>query len=204
MTAKTIMTSDLVVVKPTDKVSDALTLMHEHNLHDLPVVDEQGSFVGMFGRRRFMQALLPMAAQDKYGLSDLSFLPDREKNLNKHLKRVGDDPVSKYLEKKKYLTFCKPSTPFPKLLQMLCESSTSMPVVVVKGKEKKLVGMVSTWDVLDKLAMAFYSEGKQETEDTSETEGTQESEDAPNAKASLDETQDSLSSSGTEEIPDAR
>ena len=162
MTAKTIMTSDLVVVKSTDTVSGALTLMHEHNIHDLPVVDEQGFFVGMFGRRRFVQALLPMAAQDKYGLSDLSFLPDKKKELNKHLKEVGDEPVSKYLEKKKYLNFCKPTTPFPKLLQMLCQSNSSMPVVVVKGKKRKVVGMVSTWDVLDKLAMAFYSEDKQE------------------------------------------
>ena len=170
MTAKSIMTSDLVVVKPTDKVSEALSLMHKHNLHDLPVVDEQGSFVGMFGRRRFVQSLLPMAAQDKYGLSDLSFLPDKEKELSKHLKRVGDDPVSKYLEKKKYLAFCKPSTPFPKLLQMLCESSSSMPVVVVKGKDKKVVGMVSSWDVLDKLAMAFYYEDTPETEGAPGTE----------------------------------
>ncbi len=187
MTAEIIMTSDLVVVKPTDKVSDALSLMHEHNLHDLPVVDDEGSFVGMFGRRRFVQALLPMAARDKYGLSDLSFLPDREKELNKHLKRVGDDPVSKYLEKKKYLTFCKPNTPFPKLLHMLCESSSSMPVVVIKGKEKKVVGMVSTWDVLDKLAMAFYFEDKQEPEDKRET------------KASSGETQDSPPSSDKED-----
>jgi hypothetical protein len=30
---------------------------------------------------------------------------------------------------------------------------TSLPVIVVKGRDKKLVGMVSAWDVLEKLVM---------------------------------------------------
>ena len=194
MTAKSIMTSDLVVVKPTDKVSDALTLMHKHNLHDLPVVDDEGAFVGMFGRHRFVQSLLPIVAQVKHGLSDLGFLPDDEKKLNKHLRKVGDDPVSKYLEKKKYLNFCKPNTSFPKLLQMLCDSNTSMPVVVVKGKHKKVVGMVSTWDVLDKLAMAYYEESKPESEVESESASKSEE-----SEASSDEAQDNTPSSDKEE-----
>ena len=105
MTAKNIMTTDLVVVKPTDKVSDALTLMHKHNLHDLPVVDNEGAFIGMFGRHRFVQSLLPIVAQGKYGLADLGFLPDDEKKLNKHLRKVGDDPVFQISGKEKISKF---------------------------------------------------------------------------------------------------
>ena len=59
-----------------------------------------------------------------------------------------------YLEKKKDLMFCKPSTTFPEVLELLDQSSdTSLPVIVLKGKRKKLVGMVSAWDVLEKLVI---------------------------------------------------
>ena len=59
-----------------------------------------------------------------------------------------------FLEKKKNLTFCKPSTSFPEVFELLDQSEdTSLPVIVVKGKRKKLVGMISSWDVLERLLM---------------------------------------------------
>jgi CBS domain-containing protein len=58
------------------------------------------------------------------------------------------------LEKKKNLTFCKPSTTFPEVMELLDKNpDSSLPVIVIKGKRKKLVGMVSAWDVLEKLVM---------------------------------------------------
>jgi hypothetical protein len=46
--------------------------------------------------------------------------------------------------------FCTPDTAFPEMLAMLnrCKDS-SLPVLVVEGDSKKLVGMVSPWDVLE-------------------------------------------------------
>lgn len=179
MTAKTIMTADPVVVLPTDKVSTALLLMHKHSIHELPVVDEEGAFVGLFGRIRFIEALLPLVTQGRHGLSDLSFLPDSEAKLIKHLEAVGEQPVSDFLEKKKNLTFCKPGTPFPKLLQLLSQSKTTLPVIVVKGKDKKVVGMVSTWDLLSKIAMSvFFAQEPEDTQDSPESDGEQEDQDA--------------------------
>jgi len=50
--------------------------------------------------------------------------------------------------------FCKPSTSFPEVLELLDQSSdTSLPVIIVKGKKKKVVGMVSAWDVVEKLLL---------------------------------------------------
>jgi len=39
------------------------------------------------------------------------------------------------------------------MLKLLYDNPTSLPVLVVKGKHKKLEGMVSSWDVLSKLAV---------------------------------------------------
>jgi len=161
MTAETIMSFRLEKLKPTDKVCDALRLMHTHQIRNLPVVDENDQFVGLFGIRRLIHLLLPKAAQMDFGLKELNFMPDEPGELYSRLEDIGQKPVAEFLEKKKNLVFCKPSTPFPEVLELLNQSTnTSLPVIVVKGKKNKLVGMVSAWDVLEKLVInVFTAEG---------------------------------------------
>ncbi|MBL3601351.1 MAG: CBS domain-containing protein [gamma proteobacterium endosymbiont of Lamellibrachia anaximandri] len=152
MTAESIMSFRLVKLKPTDKVCDALRVMHAQQIRNLPVVDENDQFVGLFGIRRLTRLLLPKAAQMNLGLQDLSFMPDEMSEMAERIKEVSQRPVSDFLEKKKRLMFCKPSTGFPEVLELLDQSvDTSLPVIVLKGKKKKLVGMVSAWDVVEKL-----------------------------------------------------
>lgn len=152
MTAESIMSQRLVKLRPTDKVCDALRVMHEKQIRNLPVVDKNGQFVGLFGIRRLTRLLLPKAAQINLGLKDLSFLPDELGEMSERMKRVSQRPVSDFLEKKKHLVYCKASTSFPEVLKLLDRSSnTSLPVIVLKGKKKKLVGMVSAWDVMENL-----------------------------------------------------
>ncbi|MCU7852921.1 MAG: CBS domain-containing protein [Candidatus Thiodiazotropha sp. (ex Monitilora ramsayi)] len=151
-------------LSPTDKVCDALQIMHTHQIRNLPVVDDEGQFIGLFGIRRIISLLLPKAAQIDFGLKDLSFMPDEVEALYKRLGDIGQKPVTDFLEKKKKLVFCKPSTPFPEVLELLEQNpDTSLPVIIVKGKKRKLVGMVSSWDVLDKLVMNMIS-GNQDGE----------------------------------------
>ena len=159
MTVENIMSQRLVKLAPTDRVCDALNVMHEKQIRNLPVVDEDGQFVGLFGIRPLVKILLPAAAKIKFGLKDLSFMPDELGELNQRLQEIAQKPVSDFLEKKKKLTFCKPSTSFPEVLELLDQSSdSSLPVIVVKGKRRKLVGMVSAWDVLEKLVMNTMAE----------------------------------------------
>jgi len=161
MTVKNIMSYRLVKLKPTDRVCDALNIMHEKQIRNLPVVDEDDQFIGLFGLRPLVKILLPEAAKIKFGLKDLSFMPDELSELYKRLQDIAHKPVSDFLEKKKKLTFCKPSTSFPEVLEMLDQSAdSSLPVIVVKGKHKKLVGMVSSWDVLEKIVMSTVAEDR--------------------------------------------
>jgi len=171
MTTESIMTRRPLTLRPSDKVSEALVKMHEHQVRNLPVVEEDGSFVGLFGIRRLSHLLLPKAAQlDRYSLADLSFLPDDLEALDERLHKIGNQPVSNFLEKKKKLNFCKPDTSFPELLELLDQSSdSSLPVIVVTGKKKKLVGIVSAWDVLDRLLIKIF-ERQIPTQDQQEQE----------------------------------
>lgn len=160
MTAETLMSTELLTLTPNVTVAEALQAMCDHKVHNIPVVDKNGSFVGLFSLRRIAQALLPMAAQmDEESLEvSMAFVTDSADAYLERLLKIGHKPISGLLEKKKKLRFCKPDTPIPRILQLLSENPTSLPVLVVTGKHKKVVGMVSTWDVLTKITASLFSE----------------------------------------------
>ncbi|NOQ78750.1 MAG: CBS domain-containing protein [Gammaproteobacteria bacterium] len=155
MTATTIMSTNVVTLKPDDTIADALQLMCKHTVHNLPVLDNDGTFLGLFSLRRLSRELLPKAAKldESSLLMHINFMPDDTDELLKRLTKLGHKPVSSLLEKAGKLRLCHPDTTLPELLQLLFESPTSLPVVVVEGKKKKLAGMVSNWDVLTKLTV---------------------------------------------------
>jgi CBS domain-containing protein len=157
MTVETIMSRQPVTISPDTTVARAVLEMNRHQIHNIPVIDAAGSFVGLFSLRRLAHALLPMAAQldeETFHL-DIGFLSDTSDEFIRRLQSLGRQPVSQLLEKKKKLRFCKPSTTIPRLLQLLSENPASLPVVVVEGKQKRVVGMVSAWDVLNKIALTL-------------------------------------------------
>ena len=160
MTAQTIMNADVVTVSTRETVADALLAMSRHRVHNIPVVDEEGAFVGLASLRRLTHELLPTAARvDPDALRfDIGFLGDQSDEYLQRLRDIGKRPVCDLLEKKKKLRFCSPSTPIPKLLQLLSENPTSLPVVVLEGKKRRVVGMVSYWDVLTKIAVTILTD----------------------------------------------
>ncbi len=167
MTVKTIMSSELVTITPDVTVADALLLMSRRQVHNVPVVDKNENFVGLFSLRRLAHDLLPTAARmdEESFHMEIAFLSDDSDEVLMRLHKLGRKPVSALLEKKKKLRFCRPDTPIPRMLQLLTENPTSLPVVVVEGKRQKVVGMVSTWDVLTKVAVKLVQESPPEEPD---------------------------------------
>ena len=160
MTITTIMSTDVVTIRPDDTITTALKLMCTHSVHNLPVLDKDNTFVGLFSLRRLSRELLPKAAKldENSLLMHINFMSDSTDDVLKRLHKLGREPVSHLLEKSNKLRICNPNTSLPEILQLLFESPTSLPVVVVEGKKKKLVGMVSNWDVLTKLTVNLLGE----------------------------------------------
>jgi acetoin utilization protein AcuB len=162
------MTYRVITLRPSDRVVDALRLMHQHHIRNLPVVDAEGSFIGLFGVRRLSRLLLPIAARDldRYSISDLAFLPDETDQITKRWREIASRPVSDFLEKEKKLLFCSPDTSFPQLLELLQQSKdSSLPVIVVEGSTRKLAGMVSAWDLIEGFLIKLLA-GRQATNAT--------------------------------------
>ena len=159
MTVNSIMTREIMTLHPAEKVSEGLRKMHEQHVRTLAVVSGDNEFVGLFGVRQVVHLLLPKAAQDEFGLKDLSFMPDDLGELYDRLREVGDKPVADFLEPREDLLICDPSTSLPEVLVLLHLSfNSSLPVLVVDDDSNRLVGMVSAWDVLEKLVMNVFND----------------------------------------------
>ncbi len=158
MTVNTIMSRQIRMLGASDTVRKGLEMMHELRVRNLAVIDDNGRFLGLFGIRQVVHLLMPKAAQIEGGLTDLSFMPDDYGEMHDRVLEVGDRPVAEFLEPRENLLICEPGTPIPEVLELLHQSfHTSLPVLVLDDDENALVGMVSGWDVLEKLVINVFN-----------------------------------------------
>lgn len=143
MTAAMIMLPDPTVLKPTDLISTAARCIMEHRYRSVPVVDEDGCYMGMFGVNCLLRQVLPKAAIMEDGLENVSFIHETLADLHERLREVEDEPVTVCMNTE--VETLPPDTPLIKTLLLLYRTKTSIPVV--ETGTCKLLGMISYWDV---------------------------------------------------------
>jgi CBS-domain-containing membrane protein len=134
-------------LKDTDSVADATHRMLLHRVSDLPVVDADGRFIGMFKLERLLAALLPAAALVGYGMPDLSFVADDLDALCKKMRALDSRPVGDFAEMPDQVVH--PDTPPLEMILQLYRGANNLPVV--DRDDGRLVGVVSARDVLGAL-----------------------------------------------------
>ncbi len=147
MSAEQLMSRDPVTAHADERVTDALIKMCGKHIHNLPVMDSDGKFLGLFGLRNLLRALLPKAAIISPALKSLDFLADNLKEVIESLQEVADQPVKNYLDRE-HLILCRTDEPIMEVIRKLYEAPTSLPVVLVESDGAHLVGMISYWDIL--------------------------------------------------------
>jgi acetoin utilization protein AcuB len=146
MTARTLMRSSLVKLRTTDTVVAAAQVLLQHHLRHLPVVDEQGRYVGTFGIYSVLQLTLPTAVLMREGLDNVAFITETAHDLAQRLRERGQELVSQWLSRDPVVY---PDTPTMKIVQMMLHGHTSVPVV--DRDSHRLEGMISSSDVLRTL-----------------------------------------------------
>jgi CBS domain-containing protein len=156
MTAEAIMTRNPVTSAPDTRLEDALALMRQHHLHNLPVVGADGKLLGVLGLSGLTRALLPVAAQlIGAGLLDLSYLPENLGELRERLEGLRGLKVADFLPSKDEMVVCKPDASVHELIYLMSHSSSRPGIVLVTGDAGELLGVVTDWDILNKLALRF-------------------------------------------------
>ncbi|RRS31296.1 MAG: hypothetical protein OI74_14610 [Gammaproteobacteria bacterium (ex Lamellibrachia satsuma)] len=138
------------VLKPTDTISTAVQEIMQHRYRQVPVVTEDGGFLGVFGVNCLLKLVLPKAAVMEKGLTSLSFVYESLGDLHQRLKDMEHEPISICM--KQDVEIVTPDTPLVETLLVLYRNRTSIPVV--DPENNKLLGMISYWDVGEKILSA--------------------------------------------------
>jgi len=143
MTAASVMDPHPVVLKPTDIIRTAAGFIMEHRYRNLPVVDDEGRYLGIFGVNCLLKLVLPKAAIMEKGLESISFIKENLADLHQRLREVEEQPISICMNQE--VVTVPPDHPLVETLLVLYRTKTSIPVV--EPDSGKLLGMISYWDV---------------------------------------------------------
>jgi len=148
------MTTGAVTINRTDTVARAMRLLLDNRLLGLPVVDEGGHYVGMLLRSRVVALTLPTIVQlearipEVARLLEVGFMTDTLDDARTRFAKVANDPVERYLDTD--TPVLTPDAPVMNAVLFLYRTRSYLPVV--DPATKKLLGVVSTWDVLGRIA----------------------------------------------------
>ena len=83
MTARLVMNTNPAVLRSTDKISLAADHIMSHRCRRLPVIDDNGVYVGVFGINCLLRLVLPKAVVIERGLDSASFLKTTLSDLHR-------------------------------------------------------------------------------------------------------------------------
>jgi CBS domain-containing protein len=141
------MRSNPPVVNEATSISEAARVLLEHNLSVLPVVDNDGRYLGIFSLHRLFALLLPKAVLIEGGLSDLGFLPDPMEILCERMREHGAKSIGQALEADAPIVH--PDTPLLEVVLLLYRGENDIPVV--DEADGRLLGMINGADLLRRI-----------------------------------------------------
>ncbi len=137
-------------VKPSDLIGTAARYIMQHRFRNLPVIDEEGRYLGIFGVNCLLRLVLPKAAVMEKGLDEVSFIHETLSDLHERLREVSAEPVSRCMNLE--VATVPPDMPLVETLLLLYRTKTSIPVV--EPESGRLLGVISYWDVGENILSA--------------------------------------------------
>lgn len=136
--------SDIMTTPPTrlhtdNTISEAIEILLEHHMYNLPVVDSDEIFVGEFSARRIISLMLPASLTMESGLRNVSFVRETREDLKSRLHSFHEHPVARYMATD--ITVVYPDSPVIEALMLLYQKY--MRIAVVDRTDGRLVGGIS-------------------------------------------------------------
>jgi len=140
MKIKEVMTRDLTAVEPSMTVRALIELFDKSGLSSVPVVNEEGRVLGIVSERDIIEGALPGYFEVLYGITDLS-------HLSQKLREIENDRIEFYMTPE-VITIEEDEDDLTAADLMIRKNIKSLPVV---NKDGILVGMLRRIDLLKDL-----------------------------------------------------
>jgi CBS-domain-containing membrane protein len=147
MTCAVIMTREPITAAEDDTVALAAARLVEHRAINLPVVNDAGVFIGMFGIFDIVRLVIPTVALAGGLLPNVRFMADSADELRARFRDVRHRKLHEVVDRD--VRVVHPDTPEIEALRLFCQQHTTL--AVVERDTRKLIGIVSYWDAVSAL-----------------------------------------------------
>ena len=150
MSCQDAMLPEPIKVAPDMSVEDAIHLLESHKISAAPVVDGDGTLLGVFSMKILLQNLIPVSVMMVDGMR-LDMKMGAAPGVGKRLAHVKPLPVSELMERK--VTIVQATTPLWEAVSMLTKHGGSLSVV---DEDMKFMGMItyaSLVGALDRISL---------------------------------------------------
>ncbi|SHI91230.1 CBS domain-containing protein [Malonomonas rubra DSM 5091] len=143
LTAREIMTTDVVTVKPETSLKELANKFVETRFSNMPVVDADGDLVGVISETDLVEQQKPLHIPTVMALFDGVFYLDSEKSFKEQVDRVTATTVGELCNRKPVT--CAPGTPVREIAGLMSKHKIHLIPVVDGGR---MVGVVARLDLI--------------------------------------------------------
>lgn len=147
MNAASVMTKDIQKLTLKDTMHDAIRIISERKVRQIPVVDSENRAVGVITPRTLMRAILPSYISEGL-LEDVRFAPELPE-FAERIDGLADKKVEDVLEKD-FVT-AGPETHTMELAAMFINIKKPIESILIVDDQKRLLGIISPWDIFKRL-----------------------------------------------------
>lgn len=131
-----------ITIRESESVADAAAKLVSNHFTNLPVVDEQERYVGMFGLYDLLSLLVPRVALAGDFMSNLRFIADDPGDLRRRYGEIKNWRIAKVANRN--APTLDQDSPEVEAIRLFCRNHVSLPVV--DRKSGRVLGIVSCWD----------------------------------------------------------
>ncbi len=142
MTCRTLMMTPSATLTPEDTVATALARLGNGIAPSLPVIDADGRFLGLFGRREALALMLPRAASLGGDEEELAWMDESLHDFGRRLTALAAQPVASHLVQPVTLG---PDDGAAEAVRLLSRGAPLVPVVDGDGR---LLGVIAAYSIL--------------------------------------------------------
>ncbi len=147
MRCAAIMTADPPTVRDCESVGAAARKLIDHRQLNLPVVDAEGRYVGMFAAEDLLNLVVPRVALAGGLAPNVRFVADDPDSLRERFKSVKQRAVGEVADKN--AAVLTPDTPPIDAFRIFCRNRASL--AVIDPASRKLLGTLSYWEVMREI-----------------------------------------------------
>lgn len=147
MIAANIMTKSVVTLGRSKSVLDAVKLINDKRIRQLPVVDSDNKVVGVITPRALLKGILPKYISEGM-LEDVKFAPELPEFVE-NIDALAKKNVDEVLEKD-YVAVSS-ATHTMEIAALFIRPEKTPESILVLDENKRLLGIISPWDIFKRL-----------------------------------------------------